>query len=201
MRDSFLLLISSAALLLTACGGARPEVRSAPPAAHPVEEYRPLPVPPVDGVVVSTGEVVVGAVAVATQPAVNVVPHEPQPPIAADADFLLIVSEAVGGPDEDLGSYTKVFVDGKLLGQTQMAPKSVDKKWGMYLQPGNHLFRFEKWDETKVGPWTALDEQWQQAERFIRIEPGTRAVARLKFYDGGRGHALAITRESSATAP
>ncbi|MBI3553452.1 MAG: hypothetical protein HY077_13230 [Elusimicrobia bacterium] len=197
MKDSLWLSTASAALLLTACGGARPEVKSAPPAAHPVTEYQPGPAPEV---FISTSPLA-GSIAVSTwtAPVPNVVPHEVAKPVAADANVLLLVAEAVGGPEEDLGSYTKVFVDNQPVGQTQMAPRSAQKRWGARLAPGNHLFRFEKWNLPMVGDWAALDAQWQPPERFIRMDEGTRAVVRLKFFDSGRGHNLQIAREPSST--
>jgi hypothetical protein len=124
----------------------------------------------------------------------NPVPHEPPAALSADVNVVVLVSEAVGDPAQDLGSYTKVFVDNQLLGQTEKAAKSTQKRWGASLAPGNHLFRFEKWDLPRVGDWTMLDSQWQAPERFVRVDAQSRAVIRLKFYDEGRGHSLQIDR-------
>lgn len=148
----------------------------------------------VPAVAASTGAVVVSTepMVQATLPAMNVVPNEPAKPIPADANFVLLVSEAVGSPAEDLGSYTKVFVDGKPAGQTQMSAKSFQKRWGAKLEPGNHPMRFEKWNLPVLGDWVALDAQWQPNERFIRVRPDARTIARLKFYDGGHGYSLDI---------
>jgi hypothetical protein len=198
MRRIFPLPLSLLLFVLAAasgCGRNRSEVRTVvPPTAPsplPVPEYKPNPAPEV----VLTTATVIGPIAVASQTAVNVIPHEPPQAVPSDANFVLIVSEAVGDPAQDLGSYTKVFVDNQLAGQTETGPKSADKKWGARLAPGNHLFRFEKWNLPKVGDWAALDAQWQPPERFIRVEAATRAVARLKFFDDGRGRDLQISRE------
>lgn len=190
MRDFLWLFVASAALVLTACGGARPEVKTvAPAAAVPRPEVVSNP-----AVVLSTSPVSVSSdtIVPANLPAMNVVPHEPPPAIPADANFVLLVNEAVGSPADDLGSYTTVFIDGKMAGDTQKAPKSTEKKWGVRLEPGNHPVRFEKWNLPMLGGWVALASQWQPNERFIRIKPDMRAIARLRFYDGGHGYALDV---------
>jgi hypothetical protein len=181
MRLSLLLLGAAAEILSSSCGSNRPVLRPVPPAAavsHPV-------------IAVSSET----AVAFASAPVVNVIPKEPPATISSSANFVLIVSEAVGNPDEDLGSYTKVFLDGQEFARTPVGPMSEEKRWGAKLDVGNHLFRFEKWDLPMVGDWGLMDAQWQPPERFIRVEPGQRTVVRLKFFDTGRGHSLQIARD------
>ena len=125
-------------------------------------------------------------------------PMVPPVVIPADANFLLMVSEAIASPEDDVLSYTKVFIDGQPAGQTPIAAKSKEKAWGDVLAAGNHLFRFEGWVLPLPGEWTPLAAQWQPPERFIRIEPGQHTGVALKFFDAGRRHSLRITREPSA---
>ena len=180
MRYCLLLLSVAAAILSAACGNHRPVLRPVPPAAAVSHPF----------IAVSSTTVVAS-----TEPAVNIIPTEPPAAISSSANFVLVVSEAIGSPDEDLGSYTKVFLDGQEFGRTPVGPKSQEKEWGGKLDVGNHLFRFEKWDLPAVGDWGLLDAQWQPPERFIRVEPGQRTVVRLKFYDSGHGHSLQIARD------
>jgi hypothetical protein len=119
----------------------------------------------------------------------------PPAPIPADANFLLTLGEAVGSPEADVGSYAKVIIDSEAAGQVQIGPKSQERRWGVRLPPGNHLFRFEYWVLPPAGDWAPLDAQWQPAERFIRVEEGSRIAVSLKFYDGARQHKLEIARE------
>lgn len=125
--------------------------------------------------------------------AVSTIPQPP--PIPADANAFVTVSEAVAAPEDDVPAYVKVFVDHKLVGQTVIGPKSAPKEWGAVLEPGNHLFRFEAWLLPLPGEWTPLSVQWQPAERFIRIEPGRRNRVTLKFFDGGRRSSVQVARE------
>ena len=120
------------------------------------------------------------------------------PPIPADANALVTFSEAVAAPEDDIPAYAKVFIDGKLVGQTAIGPKSAPKAWGQVLEPGNHLFRFEAWLLPLPGEWAPLSVQWQPPERFIRVEPGRRTLVSLKLFDGGRRHSLEITRQPQA---
>lgn len=117
------------------------------------------------------------------------------PAVPSDSNFVLSVSEAVAGPEEDTPAYAKVYIDGKPAGETPKGPKSQEKKWGAHLSPGNHLFRFEYWVLPGAGDWGLLDDQWQPTERFIRIEEGGRTAVPLKFYEGGRKHSLQTSRE------
>jgi hypothetical protein len=115
--------------------------------------------------------------------------------VPADANFMLVVSEAVGTPEEDIPSYVKVFVDGQPAGQTPIDAKSKEKKWGDKLRPGNRLFRFEQWIQPFQGEWTPLAAQWQPPERFIRIEANQRAMITMKFLDGGRRFTSQLSRD------
>lgn len=125
----------------------------------------------------------------------------PAPAIPSDANFVLSVSEAVAGPEEDIPAYLKVTVDGNRAGETPSGPKSQEKKWGARLPPGNHLFGFEYWVASSSGAWTMLDSQWQPVERFIRIEGETRTSVSLKFYEGARRHDARISRQAATPGP
>lgn len=115
--------------------------------------------------------------------------------VPADANFVLSLSEAAASVEEDTPSYAKIFVDGQPAGETAVGPKSRERRWGLRLDSGNRLFRFEYWVLPSSGPWAALDAQWQPTERFIRVVEGERAVVSLKFYDGARRHDFQISRE------
>jgi hypothetical protein len=124
----------------------------------------------------------------------------PQPPaqveaIPADANVLVVASEAVASQEDDHASYLKVSVDGREAGQTATAPKSREKRWGAVLPAGNHLFRFQAWSQPVPEQWAPLADAWQPPERFIRVEAGLRTVVTLKFSEGGRRHSLQVSRE------
>lgn len=121
--------------------------------------------------------------------------------IPPDANFVLSAAEAVATAEEDQSAFVKIFIDGKEAGQTAIAPKSKEKKWGQVLPAGNHLFRFEEWVLPLPGEWTPLREGWQPPERFIRIESGLETYVALKFYDGGRQHTLEIVRQPLSAKP
>lgn len=122
----------------------------------------------------------------------------PAAAIAPDANFILQISEAVASREEDTASFTKIFIDGTLAGETEVGPRSQERLWGRRLDAGNHLFRFEYQILPGTGEWAALDAQWQPTERFIRVERGGRTRADLKFYDGARRHELRLSREPAA---
>lgn len=126
-------------------------------------------------------------------------PPQPIPPAEAKPvytnNFVLTVSEAVADSSQDLPSQTRVYVDGKLAGQTDVSPKSHDKSWGAALPDGNHLFRFEQWVLPAIGEWAPLADQWQPRQRFIRIEPGQRTLVTLKFSANERRYGLQIARD------
>lgn len=118
-----------------------------------------------------------------------------QPPVAPDANFVLVVEEAVNGPEEDHLAYVLVTVDGVLAGKTAQLPRSRRKEWGLKVEPGNRLFRFDLWHLDPGGDWRPLDSQWQPRERFYRVEPGQRTVVTLRFNDGSRKHEATVRRE------
>jgi len=126
-------------------------------------------------------------------------PVQPAQPVVTN-NLVLSVTEAVASADEDLPSYTKVFIDGKPAGQTDAAPRSQTRTWGTSLPDGNHLFRFEQWTLPTPGEWTPVPARWQPAERFIRVELGERTLVALKFYDAERRYSLSISREPLAPA-
>ncbi len=123
-----------------------------------------------------------------------VIPVTPPVAIPQDANFEVQVDEVVDSAEDDIASYTKVYVDNAPAGQTQIDAKSKQKKWVARLAPGNHLFRFEKWNLPPTGDWQMLDPQWQPPERFIRVDEGQKTTVALRFYDGGRKFDLGITR-------
>lgn len=114
--------------------------------------------------------------------------------VPPQANVELVVTEAVAGPEQDTASFTKVFVDGKPIGQTAVAPRSQERRWSDLIPAGNHLFRFEQWYLPQVGEWGALDAQWQPPERFIRVADGSRTSITLRFSEGGRHFDFAVTR-------
>ncbi|MBI4375843.1 MAG: hypothetical protein HY549_05270 [Elusimicrobia bacterium] len=128
---------------------------------------------------------------------------EPPPPFPPDSNFVLSVSEAVADPARDLPSYAKVFIDSAETGRTPSAPRSEEKFWGIRLEPGNHLFRFEYWMAVSSAPelamsteaWKPLGSQWQPIERFIRIEPGQRVIVTLKFFEDALRHSQQMSRQ------
>ncbi|MEK9144244.1 MAG: hypothetical protein AAB339_01390, partial [Elusimicrobiota bacterium] len=144
---------------------------------------------PVDPAAASTE-----AARVEPPPAPGVLPTPPLP-VPEDADFVLAVVDSISSSEEDILSQTKAFMDGKPIGETHIGPKSAEKRWGMRLEPGNHLFRFEQWVFTPPAAWGPLDPAWQPRERFIRIEEGSRAVLTLRFSEGGRRHIVQFARE------
>lgn len=119
--------------------------------------------------------------------------------IPGDANAVVAVSEAVADPSLDAESYLKISIDGKEAGQTPIAAKSSEKKWGARLPGGNHLFRFEYWvliSTGGAGQWSALASQWQPIERFVRVDDKERVLVALKFFDGARKHSYQIFRDA-----
>lgn len=126
----------------------------------------------------------------ATRPAA--VPEPP--PVPPDANFVLVVDEAVAVPEEDHLSYVLVSIDGARAGKTREEPRSRRKEWGVRLEPGNRLFRFDLWHLEPAGDWKPLDSAWQPPERFYRVVPGERTVVTLRFYDASRKHEATVRR-------
>lgn len=125
-------------------------------------------------------------------------PKAPPPPpfvAPASANVELVVAEAVAGPEEDVASFTKVFIDGQLVGQTAVGQKSQERRWAGRVPGGNRLFRFEQWYLPHVGDWAALDAQWQPPERFVRVDDAARTTIALKFSEGARRYELNVSRQ------
>jgi hypothetical protein len=135
-------------------------------------------------------------------PLIGTPPNPPVQPVVIPptANYLFVGSEAVASADQDEAAFFKIYIDNREAGQTDIAPKSKEKKWGAVLPVGNHLFRFQAWVLPTPGEWTPMASGWQPPERFIRVEPGLKTVTTLKLYDGGRRHSLQIERQP-LTAP
>jgi hypothetical protein len=116
--------------------------------------------------------------------------------VPPDANVELVVTEAVSGPEQDTASYTKIFIGGRLAGQTPVAPRSQERRWADRVPAGNHLIRLEQWYLPNVGDWGMLDPQLQPPERFVRVEEGGRTSIQLKFLDGARRHQLSVSRKA-----
>lgn len=117
-------------------------------------------------------------------------------PLAArvpDANFELTLREVVAAPEEDTMVYAEVFIDAQPAGKIGPGRRSEEKRWEARLEEGNRLMRFEIWDSTQTA--SRWPEELQPRERFIRVEPGLKTKADLKFYDRGRQHDLQILRE------
>lgn len=129
----------------------------------------------------------------------------PQPYVVpADANLLVSISEAVGSPDEDRPTRTKVLLNGREAGETETGPRSKEKRWGLKLSPGNYLLRLEKWEENPPEQWSPLPPDWQPRERFVLVKEGMLSEVIIKFYDGGRRHDYKIERHplgASVPAP
>lgn len=125
-----------------------------------------------------------------------VIPSSPPVVISTQSDVVLTVSETVNSAEDDIASYTKVYVDNLPSGQTDIGPKSQPKHWGAVLPPGNHLFRFETWDLPPSGEWEMLDPQWEPPERFIRVLDGQKTDISLRYYDHGFKNELTISQEA-----
>ncbi len=113
-----------------------------------------------------------------------------------DSNFILTVYEVVETPEEDVLSYTRVYIDGHLAGQTTAGPKSSHKNWETKLEIGNHLVHLERWAAVGSIEPVKLSEEFQPRERFIRVETGKRTMVWIKFFDRGRKHIPKIIRES-----
>jgi hypothetical protein len=125
-------------------------------------------------------------------------PLFPETPEVKDPDFILVVSEVVPDPSEDEVSYTKVFVDGREAGRTEVGPKSQEHVLKLKLPIGNQPIRLEQWVLPGVGDWTRLDDDAQPRERFVRIEDGSVVRLELRFAENESSNTLALTREPAA---
>jgi hypothetical protein len=122
---------------------------------------------------------------------------EPPPPEVKDPNFILVVSEAVPNVDKDGVSFTKVFVDGRELGKTAVAPRSEARTLKLKLPPGNQPVRLEQWILPGVGEWERAPDSAQPRERFVRIEEGSVARVELRFAEGEAAHSLSVSREAA----
>jgi|GEM_PF-1785367 len=141
------------------------------------------------------------AVTPTAAPAPAPVPARPPKPLFSetpevnDPNFVLVVSEAVQDPSDDGVSYTKVFVDGREVGRTEVGKKSEEHVLKLKLPLGNQPIRLEHWVLPAVGDWTRLDDEFQPRERFVRVEDGTVVRLELHFSEGEGSNTLALTRE------
>ncbi len=118
------------------------------------------------------------------------------PKVKPESNFVLTVYEVVETPEEDVLSYTRVYIDGQFAGETTAGPKSSEKTWETRLDAGNHLVSFERWAVGAGGALEKLPEEMQARERFVRVETGKRTKVLIKFFDRGRRHVPRVTRES-----
>jgi hypothetical protein len=118
-----------------------------------------------------------------------------EPAEVKDPNFVLVVSEAVQDPSDDGVSYTKVFVDGREAGRTEVGKKSEEHALKLKLPPGNQPIRLEHWVLPAAGDWTRLDDAFQPRERFVRVEDGTIVRLELHFSEGEGSNTLALKRE------
>ena len=103
--------------------------------------------------------------------------------------------EVVETVSEDTREFVVVFIGGQEKGRTGIEAKSKFKDWRAELPVGNYPMRFEVWDSTDGVLGVRRPDDLQPRERFVRIEPGQKTSAVLKFYDKGRQNFLYITRE------
>lgn len=119
-------------------------------------------------------------------------------PEVVGANFLLVVSEAVPDPSEDGVSYTKIFVDGREAGATEVGPKSQEHTLKLKLPPGNLPIRLEQWVLPPAGEWTRLGDEFQPRERFVRIEDGSVVRLELRFAENEGSNTLSLSRAPAA---
>ncbi len=114
------------------------------------------------------------------------VPLPAPPPVAASPNLEVRLSEVIERADRDGLSYAAVFLDGAPAGQTDIAPRSKEKRWAAALAPKNYAVRLELWILPGTGEWTKLPDDRQPRERFVRVEAGTRAILVLRRHPSGR---------------
>ena len=114
------------------------------------------------------------------------------PVIPQNANILLTSYEQMSFFDEDAASYLKVYVDHLYAGRTDILAKSDQKKWGAALEPGLHLFRFEKWDIAPSGNWHMLSPQYQPSEKWLHLSSSSQTVVSIVFSDRGLKHSTTI---------
>lgn len=111
-------------------------------------------------------------------------------PIPHNANVLLISYEQLPFFALDGASYIKVYIDHHYAGRTNIAAKSSEKKWGAVLEPGKHLFRFEKWNIAPSGNWHVLASPYEPSERWLNLSGSSQTVVTLIFSGGGLKHSL-----------
>ena len=114
------------------------------------------------------------------------------PVIPPNANIMLVSSEQLSFFDENAASYLKVYVDHRYAGRTDIAAKSAEKKWGAALEPGRHLFRFEKWDIAPSGNWHMLSPQYQPPEQWLNLSSSSQTLIDIVFFDHGLKRTTAI---------
>jgi len=119
-------------------------------------------------------------------------------PEVADPNLILVVSEAVPDPSDAGVSFTKVFVDEREIGRTEVARRSEEHVLKLKLPLGNQPIRLEQWLLPPVGEWAPLDGDRQPRVRFVRVEDGTIARLELHFSEGESSNTLRLSREPSA---
>lgn len=112
-----------------------------------------------------------------------------------DPNFEAVVIETVPNADDEGVSFTKVFIDGKEEGKTEVGPRSQEKRVRLKVPAGNQPVRLEHWLLPPIGEWTRLPDEQQPRERFVRIEDGTIAQVTLRYGPNG-DPSLTISRES-----
>jgi hypothetical protein len=116
----------------------------------------------------------------------------------ADPNLILVVSEAVPDPGDEGVSFTKVFIDDREVGRTEVARRSEEHELKLKLPAGNQPIRLEHWILPAVGEWTRLDDGRQPRVRFVRVEDGTIARLELHFSEGEASNTLRLSREPAA---
>jgi hypothetical protein len=111
-----------------------------------------------------------------------------------DPNFVLVVTEAVPDPTDDGISYTKVFVDGREAGRTEVGRKSDEHVLKLKIPVGNQPIRLEQWILPGTGDWTRVDDAFQPRERFVRVEDGAVVRVELHFAEGDGSNTLGISR-------
>lgn len=117
----------------------------------------------------------------------------PASPPAANLELRIV--EVIERADLDGLSYAKVHVGGEPRGQTEIAPRSREKRWSGRVAPGNHPVRVELWVLPGTADWRRLPDDAQPRERFVRVEEGSRSVYSLRRHPSGR-YDYEVTREA-----
>ncbi len=119
-------------------------------------------------------------------------PVASSPTIPPNADILIQSQEQISFFEVDGASYLKIYVDHHYAGRTNIAPKSALKEWGEVLNPGRHLFRFEKWDLKPSGNWRTLAPKYQPRSRWISIDLSSQTIISVNFSNHELRHSVSI---------